>query len=503
MKHQILIIGSGLGGLLTAVLLAKEGYDVAVIEQDKQIGGCLQTFAFDKKVFDSAVHYIGSLDEGEVLHEIFAYAGIMQDLKLQRLDANCFDALIFDENTTTFSLAQGSENFRKSLSATFPDEVKAVDKYMNFLLETCAAVPLYNLRMGDESEKQPYLNLTLSDVLTAIGASELLQNVLAGNAILYAGKANSTPWLTHALVMKSYIDSAWRCVGGSSQIAKLLWKQLQHFGGKIYKHEKVERLETKDGLVIAAHTTSGKSFSADAFISNIHPKQTLAILDDASLLKKVYKDRIHKAQESIGCLMLNIILEPKIVAYENFNINWNAGNPLNTIAQLEQDFPANYSIYYTEDQQYKGYAESVSILTYVDVKEWAAWENSYNNTLNASLRSDAYQAYKAAKADVLLAKIAERFPELKQYKKSCKIATPLTYRDYQGSGIGSLYGIRKDVEHAAATNFSTKTRIENLHLTGQNVNLHGVLGVAMTAIQTASSFIGMEKLLNKIKEKHI
>jgi all-trans-retinol 13,14-reductase len=48
-EHDVVIIGSGLGGLLSAVMLAKEGMRVAVIEQNKQIGGCLQTFSFQKK----------------------------------------------------------------------------------------------------------------------------------------------------------------------------------------------------------------------------------------------------------------------------------------------------------------------------------------------------------------------------------------------------------------------------------------------------------------------
>ena len=75
----------------------------------------------------------------------------------------------------------------------------------------------------------------------------------------------------------------------------------------------------------------------------------------------------------------------------------------------------------------------------------------------------------------------------------------MTYRDYQGSGTGSLYGMLKDVHQQAATSFSTKTRIPNLYLTGQNVNLHGVLGVAMTAIVTAAEFTGMDHILRKIR----
>lgn len=498
-KHQIVIIGSGLGGLLTAVFLAKEGYDVAVLEQNKQVGGCLQTFSFDKKVFDSAVHYIGALGDGEVLNRIFDYAGIMPRLKLKQLDQDGFDQVIIEGTDQVFQLGQGKAAFLDNLLQAFPEEHVAIHKYYQFLEATANAYPLYNLRTGDAAEKLPYEQLSLKEVLRDTGASPLLQSVLTGNSILYAGDHRYTSWATHVLVSKSYIDSSWRCEGGASQIAKYLWKELQAHGGTIYRHEKVNRLQYEGGKIIAAHCDSGKVFYADHFIANIHPKEALALVEEETAFKKVYKNRVNQARESIACLMVNIVLAPGKVGYKNYNINWNEGDPLATIEKLKEIFPVNYSIYYTEDEANKGYAESVSILTYIDAADFDTWAATFNNTIAPEDRGEAYEHYKQYRAAQLLDKIAERFPEIVQFKKSLKIATPLTYRDYQGSGTGSLYGMLKDVHQQAATSFSTKTRIPNLYLTGQNVNLHGVLGVAMTAIVTAAEFRGMDHMLRKIR----
>ena len=76
-KYDTVIIGAGLGGLLCAAILSKEGYKVLVLEKNKQIGGCLQSFGLDSKLFDAAVHYIGSLSEDQTLHKIFSYLGIV------------------------------------------------------------------------------------------------------------------------------------------------------------------------------------------------------------------------------------------------------------------------------------------------------------------------------------------------------------------------------------------------------------------------------------------
>ena len=89
-EYEIIVIGAGLGGLLSAALLSIEGYKVAVFEKNKQIGGNLQSFAVDGKLFESAVHYIGSLQKGQTLYKIFNYLDIINDISLKKLDEYCF-----------------------------------------------------------------------------------------------------------------------------------------------------------------------------------------------------------------------------------------------------------------------------------------------------------------------------------------------------------------------------------------------------------------------------
>jgi all-trans-retinol 13,14-reductase len=83
-NYDILVIGSGMGGLVCADILGKEGYKVCVLEKNQQIGGSLQTYVRDKVIFDSGVHYLGGLEKGQNLYQIFQYLGIMDKLKLQR-----------------------------------------------------------------------------------------------------------------------------------------------------------------------------------------------------------------------------------------------------------------------------------------------------------------------------------------------------------------------------------------------------------------------------------
>ena len=499
MRHQVIIIGSGLGGLLTALFLAKEGYDVGIIEQNKQIGGCLQTFSFDKKIFDSAVHYIGAMDEGQAQQRIFQYAGITDQLKMRRLDQECFDENWHGDQESSF-LAQGVPSFRQSLINQFPKERAAIEAYMERLKFTTDRFPLFNLRAGKGHEKNEVNTQSLQEILSKIGASNSLQNAICGNAILYAGEAESTPFFQHALIQTSYINGAYKFECGSSQISKLLWKQISGFGGTIYRHEQVSELTVEAGKIKLVKTKSGASFEGDHFISNIHPQKTIELLSDPSPLKNIFRKRIAESPNTIGCLMLNLSLHPGKLTYVNHSVNWHAGNSLDSVAHCT-DFPSNYSLYFTEDAHQRGFSESISVLAYIPTEWFSLWKSSYNTTASPSPRGSDYVDYKNALAEKLLQKIYERLPELKGSVQSMKVATPLSFRDYQGSMEGSMYGMLKDVRRLTQSSLTPQTKIPNLFLTGQNVNLHGILGVSMSALTTVGQFTGLDYLLQKINKR--
>ena len=95
--YDFIIVGSGIGGLVSANILAIEGYSVLVLEKNHQIGGNLQVFSRDQCIFDTGVHYIGGLDKGQNLHQIFKYLGIIDELNIHRLDDDGFDRIIFSD----------------------------------------------------------------------------------------------------------------------------------------------------------------------------------------------------------------------------------------------------------------------------------------------------------------------------------------------------------------------------------------------------------------------
>ena len=122
MKYDVVIIGSGLGGLICARQLAQLGRSVLVLERQAQPGGCLQSYRRGDFEFDTGLHYVGGLAQGQSLHEAFEQLGLMR-LPWVRLDADGFDRVTIGRQT--FPLCEGFDRFASTLSEYFPREKTA------------------------------------------------------------------------------------------------------------------------------------------------------------------------------------------------------------------------------------------------------------------------------------------------------------------------------------------------------------------------------------------
>ena len=94
--------------------------------------------------------------------------------------------------------------------------------------------------------------------------------------------------------------------------------------------------------------------------------------------------------------------------------------------------------------------------------------------------------------------VSQYYPNIRESIKSIYTASPLTYRDYTSTPEGSAYGIVKDCRNPMVTLMPARTRIGNLLLAGQNLNIHGCLGTVVSSAVTCSEILGMEYLAKKI-----
>ena len=145
-KYDIIIIGSGLGGLECGAILSKEGFNVCVVEKNAQFGGCFQTYQRKGHLLDTGIHYVGSLDEGQVMNQYFRYFGIMDKLKIKRLDDAAFDTIYYKGKT--YDYAMGYPQFIETICRSFPHEKENLKCYAEQLQAVGNLISVDHLKQG-------------------------------------------------------------------------------------------------------------------------------------------------------------------------------------------------------------------------------------------------------------------------------------------------------------------------------------------------------------------
>lgn len=499
-KYDTVIIGSGLGGLVCGAVLSKEGQRVCILEKNEQIGGNLQTFKRDGKTFDTGVHYVGGLDKGQNLYKYFNYLGIMDRLNIERLDENGFDTIAFKDSARVYKLGMGYAKFKEVLLSDFPFEEAAIDKYCADIQMLSKSYPMYYVSAAEQYDSNELMDMGAEEYLNALTEDKKLRTVLSGNMFVYAGVGGKTPLYVHALIENSYIESAYRFIDGGDQIAQQLSRVIKNNGGEILRKHEVKELVEEGDVIKYAEDVAGRKYYADNFISNIHPVQTMA-LTDSKIIRNAYRNRLKGLENSISVFAIYISLKEHSLLYEKSNFNYFAEpDAWKGVEYTEENWPYMYAMYPAAMKTDSKYADTISIMCFMRSDEVSTWADTHNTTLRKNERGETYGQFKKRKAEKLLDVVEEKFPDFRKHIDTYYTATPLTFRDYIGSDDGTLYGIVKDHKDMARTYISPRTKIANLYLTGQNINIHGVLGVTVSAFLTCSMMIDKKTLIDKVND---
>ncbi|MEN8226213.1 MAG: NAD(P)-binding protein [Bacteroidota bacterium] len=493
MKYDVVVIGGGLGGLISGFILSKEGMNVCVLEQHTKLGGNLQTFTRDGCIFDTGMHYIGSMEEGQYLHKYFKYFELTDKLNLKQLDIEGYDTMTFDGDETEYQLAQGYDNFIPKLLEYFPEEKQGLEAYTQKIKSVVRDFPLYDVtRTSSYNIKLELLEDCATEFLHGITNNDRLKNLLAGTFSLYAGYPDNTPLYIHACIRDSLINSSWRPVDGSQQIADRLAEGIQRYGGTVLTSHKVKEFSFNNELAEAVVLENGDKIFAENFISNIHPVTTLKMIGEGKI-KKIYRKRIMSLENSWGVFSLYAILKKDSFPYLNKNyFHYNKDGILQTHTG-KHDWPDNYYFYTPATSKSDVYADSIVMLADMRYDEVSQWAGSKVNR-----RGEAYEEFKQRKAEIMLDTLEKRLPGINDKIVKYYTSTPLTFLDYTGTEEGSAYGIMKNCREPLRSIILPRTKISNLLFTGQNMNLHGILGVTASAVITCSELVGIEHLTNKI-----
>ena len=516
-NYDTIIIGSGMGSLTTAAILAKEGQKVLILERHYTAAGFTHIFKRKGFEWDVGIHYIGEVQKPtSVIKKLFDY---ISDSKLEWADmGDVYDKIIVGDKEYDF--VKGTRNFKDKMIEYFPDEKEAIDSYVNLVFEAIktsqkfymdkALPPLMSKLIGGKMRKPFYKfsDKTTYEVLKSLTDNEELIKVLSGQYGDYGLPPKQSSFVMHAAVARHYFGGGSFPIGGSSKIAETTDAVIEKAGGTILTNAEVEEIVIKNNKATGVKMKDGNIFSAKNIISGAGIMTTYnKLLPNAISKKHRLKDQLQKVKRSVShaCLYIGLDGSPKDLNLPKTNY-WIYPEDLDHDASVDRylnDINAEFPVVYISfpsakdpdwSNRYPG-KSTIDIITLLPYDIFENWEGS-----RWMKRGEDYETLKEKISQRLLEALYKKIPQAKGKIEHYELSTPLTTQHFINYDKGEIYGLDHTPKRFRQRFLQPRTPIKNLYLTGQDVVTAGVAAALFSGVITASAMTGknvMKKVMTK------
>ena len=503
--YDAIVIGSGIGGLTTASLLARHaGKRVLVLERHYECGGFTHVFRRPGYEWDVGVHYIGNTAPGRQTRRIFDH------LTDGRLDwaplPDVYDRIFVGDRAYDFP--SGVERFRDQMKQHFPEEGKAIDGYLAAVFACQRWMGLYMAekvlprslsRLVGGLLRWPYVRWagqTTSRVLRRLTRNPELVTVLTGQWGDYGLPPAQSSFAMHAAVAAHYFGGASYPVGGSSRIAETMAPAIEASGGCVVVSAEVASIIGQGERAVGVRMVDGREIRASIVVSDAGAANTALRLlpPDLPATRDLVRD-VRRLSPSMAhlCLYVGVRREPDQPEFEGTNL-W-CYRDVNHDAQLARflddptrDFPVVFISFPsakdpTFSERFPGRA-TIEVVAPAPFEQFEAWSST-----RWKKRGEAYDAFKASLQARLLDELERRVPAVKGRIDYVELSTPLSTKHFVGFERGEVYGLAHTPERFRARSLGPRTGLGGLYLTGADACLAGVTGAMMGGVLTASAIL--------------
>ncbi len=452
------VIGSGIGGLTCAAVLAKAGRKVLVLEQHDQAGGCCHTYIDKGYEFDVGVHYVGGMHRNTISKFLLDQisGGNIEWANME--DAYDTVTIGFDENRRSYPLTSGREKWRQLLKKQFPGEDKAIDEFFELLDVSrgdikahimLKMIPLWaawlltktglvNLISGQWSGK---FDQSCIDLCRSLTSNEDLQAVLTYCWGDYGTDPAESNFFIQSLLLNHYVEGASYPVGGASEIAYNIIPVIERSGGRVLVRAAVQEIlhNGKKAMGVLVKKGGGEyRVEAPVVISAAGLHNTFNRLLPLSLSKASYFNGVAselKAGKPLFSVFVGLNASNEELGLKAENI-WAFGSSdtagvmrgyLDKSAEqvMDTDLPLLFiSFPSAKDPHWSKHPgrASKSTCAIITVAKWE-WYEKFKNT-EPKRRGDEYEELKKAVADRMIKQTTKLFPQIERHIDYVDVSSP-------------------------------------------------------------------------------
>lgn len=518
-RYDAIVIGSGLGGMTTALLLAQRGQRVALFERHYVLGGFTHVFRRKGWEWDVGVHYVGEVHRPQsVLRQLFDHVtgGELQWAEMGEV----YDRIVFGDEE--HPLRAGVAAFKDGLREKFPTEAhaRAIDAYVDAVFDAVKASRNFFVEkaMGSMASwaagglmRRKYLahtRKTTWEVLRSLTDDPRLVGVLCGQYGDYGLPPKQSSFGMHASLVKHYLAGGCYPVGGSARIAETIVPRIEAAGGVALTNAPVETLLVEGGAVTGVRMADGREIRAARVVSNAGVMTTFERLVPAEererlgIASKLRPLRPSAAHASLYLGLRGTAAELRLPK-ANYWIYPEGGydhdaNVERYMADERAPLPVAYISFPSAkdpdfERRHPGRA-TIEVVTLAPWERWSGWADR-----PWKKRGDEYEAAKERLAERLLEPVLRYEPQVRDAIELQELSTPLSTRHFTAYGHGEIYGLSHDPERFEQKLLRPKTPLPNLWLTGQDVVTCGVGGALLSGFLTASAITGENLVMKALR----
>jgi len=498
-KFDVIVIGSGMGGMAAATALSRMEHKVLLLEQAQTIGGLTHTFSRDGFTWDVGLHYCGSFGHdqpgGQLLDWLSGGTVEFQSV------GTVYDTIHFPDD---FEIAVGrpAEAFKAELADKFPDSATEIDAYFEALASGEEAVRMVSAersmpepfrsahRWWNKNKIKRWCGRTTGEVISEFVSNPKLAAVLSAQWGTFGGVPNEASFAIHAMIMRNYLDGAGYPVGGASAIAGGLVPVIESAGGQALAAMPVSEILVEDGDAVGVKTRSSDVFKAPIIVSAIGAGETVKRLLPPEASRQDWATEIAALEPSICHFEMFLGFEGDIARHGAtrsnhwFHESWdtNAGTWSDTDSPIQMMFASFPSLKDPEHEPGPAMRHTGQFMVLADwstVAEFAAG-GVENNPGEWAAFKDNVQAK-------MMDYYSEKFPALAPLVVYRELGTPLATAAFTAHEKGGFYGLETTPRRVMSDALNPRTPVSGLFLAGQDVLTPGIAGALWSGVLTAAA----------------
>ena len=476
MKYDVIVIGSGLGGLTCASHLSVLGYKVAVFEQHFLAGGYATNFKRHGYEFDVSLHGIGGLQPGGNVYSILQACHVLDKIKpiKNKLayqvewkgklieipnDLNKYQELLIElfkeYEKEIMNLFKGITRFENGFNRFILQSHKGV---LNKVHPDVALFMSWSMKTTDEVIRKYVNDDEFIRFFTTLWSYYGLPPKQLSAIYFFI------PWVSYHHHGKFYIQ------GGGGKLSNAFVDVIHEHGGKVFLKSEVVEITLKHQQASGIKLKDGTQYEADIIVSNVNPI-TLSTLLQTNDLKI-------KSQE-IGCSLSQLYLaldchssKLKIPEEEVFFLGGDTPEQDYEMTLNQQFDTCGFLLtnYGSIDSNFEG----ILTMTYLD--NYERWPSEKTQ----------YKLKKEEVTQMMLARLEKMYPGITSHIVVKELGTPKTMERYTKNPKGAVYGYAQTVKQSGRYRLKNQTNISNLFMSSAwNNPGGGYEGVISSGIMTA------------------